>query len=236
MLCTNFLLTLVLFKVVTAIRNMARQHREFQSRLDDIEKLRLYARLATSHHQTLSTSLVKAKSSTEHWEKEAKDGMANVTKAEKERDEAKKEARVAQLVTTSTRDSKARVEVDLSKALDYLVTAEEGRCRLEAKITCLETELARIEVERTLLLLELEASKGEVSSLHARASKDREDMVTDYQGSLELIFAYGYGCCAFKNDIRGDLPKISDGMPNSASPLPPEFFVNPRCPPNSNNH
>ena len=39
----------------------------------------------------------------------------------------------------------------------------------------------------------VEASKGEVSSLHARVDKDREDMVKDYEGSLELIFAYGYG-------------------------------------------
>ena len=45
--------------------------------------------------------------------------------------------------------------------------------------------------------MELEASKCEVSSLHARVIKDREDMVEDYQGSLDLIFYYGYGCCAF---------------------------------------
>ena len=80
------------------------------------------------------------------------------------------------------------------------------------------------------LLLELEASKGEVSSLHARVSKDKEDMVKDYQGSLELIFAYGYGCCPFKNNICEDLLKIPDGMPDFANPLPLEFFVYPRCP------
>ena len=74
-------------------------------------------------------------------------------------------------------------------------------------------------------------SKGEVSSLHARADKDREDMVKDYQGSLELIFAYGYGCCVFKNTICGDRLEILDGMPYSANLLPPEFFFNPRCPP-----
>ena len=59
------------------------------------------------------------------------------------------------------------------------------------------------------------------SSLHARASKDREDMVEDYQGSLDLIFAYGYGCCAFKNNICRDRLDIPDGMPNSSNPLPP---------------
>ena len=58
-----------------------------------------------------------------------------------------------------------------------------------------------MEAERESLLLEFEASKLEVSSLHARASKDREDMAKDYHGSLDLIFAYGYGCYVFKNNI-----------------------------------
>ena len=34
----------------------------------------------------------------------------------------------------------------------------------------------------------------------------------------------------FKNSICGDRSGIPDDMPNSADPLPPEFFVNPRCP------
>ena len=81
-----------------------------------------------------------------------------------------------------------------------------------------------MEVERESLLLE-------VSSLHTRASKDKEDMAEDYRGLLDLIFAYGYGCCAFKNNICGDRPDILDGMPDSSNRLPPEFFDNPRCPP-----
>ena len=35
----------------------------------------------------------------------------------------------------------------------------------------------------------------------------------------------------FKNNIYGDRPEIPDGMPDSANPLPPNVFVNPRCPP-----
>ena len=56
-------------------------------------------------------------------------------------------------------------------------------------------------------------------------------MEEDYQNALKLIFAYGYGCCAFKHSIYGDQPGISDGMHDSANPLPLEFFVNRRCPP-----
>ena len=57
-----------------AIRNMAHQHREFQSRLDDTEKLHLYAQSAASHHPNLNASLAKVKYLVEHWEKEAKEG------------------------------------------------------------------------------------------------------------------------------------------------------------------
>ena len=68
---------------------MARQHREFQSRLDDAGKLRFYAQSTTSHHQSLTASLAKAESTFEQWEKEAKDGVTSVVLAEIERDEAK---------------------------------------------------------------------------------------------------------------------------------------------------
>ena len=105
---------------------------------------------------------------------------------------------------------------------------KEGGRRSEAEIAFLEAKLARVEAKRATPLLEFEASKGEVSSLHARANKGREDMVKDYQGSLELIFAYGYGCCLFKNNICVDRLEIPDGMPDSSNSIPLEFFVNPR--------
>ena len=44
-----------------------------------------------------------------------------------------------------------------------------------------------------------------------------------------MIFAYGYGCCVFKH-IYGDRPEILEEMLDSTDPLPPEFFVNLRCP------
>ena len=62
----------------------------------------------------------------EHWEKEAKEGTESVIQAKKERDEAKQEARVAQLLATSAGDAKAKVEADLTNALNSLAAAEEG--------------------------------------------------------------------------------------------------------------
>ena len=134
------------------------------------------------------------------------------------------------MVAAAIGDSNIRVEVYLTKALNSLVATEEGGCKSEAEITYLKAEFAHMEAKRESLLLELEASKREVSSLNARASKDREDMAEDYQGSLDLIFAYGYGCCTFKNNICGDRPNIPNGMPDSSNRLPPEFFDNLRCP------
>ena len=69
----NFILTSLL-KAITAIRNMARQHREFQSRLNDAERLQLYAQSFVSKHQALDASLPKAESKSKYWKREAKAG------------------------------------------------------------------------------------------------------------------------------------------------------------------
>ena len=53
------------------------------------KNLFLYAQSTGSHHPTLNASLAKAESSAEHWEREAKGGVANVIRVEKERDETK---------------------------------------------------------------------------------------------------------------------------------------------------
>ena len=102
------------------------------------------------------------------------------------------------------------------------MAAEEARRKVEA-------EAAHLEVERTSLLLDIEAAKDEVSSFQSQAGKNKEAIEEDYHKSLELIFAYGYGCCAFKHNICGDHPKVSDGMPDSSDPLPSEFFMDSRC-------
>ena len=47
---------------------------------------------------------------------------------------------------------------------------------------------------------------------------------------FDVIFNYGYGCCAFAHDIYGSELVIPNGMSETSKPLPPEFFINPRCP------
>ena len=116
------------------IRNMARQHREFQSRLDDAEKLRLYTQSVISKHQGLDASLAKAESRSKHWEREAKAGAKKIRRAEKEREEARHEAKVAQLVVIAAGEAKARVEDDLVRALDALATTKEDRHRQRLRL------------------------------------------------------------------------------------------------------
>ena len=55
-------------------------------------------------------------------------------------------------------------------------------------------------------------------------------MEAEFDASSDVIFNYGYGCCAYAHDIHGSKPKIPPRMPDTSTPLTPEFFVNPRCP------
>ena len=59
------------------------------ARLDDVEKLWLYAQSAISKHQALDACLAQAKSRSKHWEQEAKAGVEKIAGVDKERDEAK---------------------------------------------------------------------------------------------------------------------------------------------------
>ena len=112
------------------------------------------------------------KSRSKHWEREARAGAKKIKRVDKEREKANQEAKVARLVATTSGDAKARVEDDLTEVLDALATAKEDGHKSEA-------EIARLAVERTSLLLELKASKYQVSSLHSQAGKDKEAIEED---------------------------------------------------------
>ena len=66
---------------------------------------------------------------------------------------------MARLTAAATGDAKVRAEDDLSRARDALAATEKDKHKFKAKV-------ARLAVERTLLLLELVASKDEVYSFH----------------------------------------------------------------------
>ena len=98
-----------------SIQNMARQHREFQSRLDDAKKLQLYAQSVVSKHHALDASLSKEKSKFKHWERKAKASAGKIARAKAEKDEAKQESKIARLAANTTSDTKATTEDDLAR-------------------------------------------------------------------------------------------------------------------------
>ena len=113
------------------------------------------------------------------------------------------------------------------------MVTEEAKHKAKAEVARLKVarlKVASLKVERTSLLLEIGATKDKISSPHSQASKDKEAIEEDYQKALEVIFAYAFGCCAFKHNIYGDQPEVPDGMPVSFDQLLLEFFVSPRCP------
>ena len=104
-----------LLQAVTTIRNIARQHRKLYLRLDDVEQLRHYAQSAVSKNNSLDDTLSKARAKSRHWEHKAKEGTKRATGTKKERDEAKKEAKIAQLAAVIAGDISAWVEDDLAR-------------------------------------------------------------------------------------------------------------------------
>ena len=144
---------------------MGHQHRELCHRLEDAERLQLYAKVAASEHRALKQSLGKAQSWSRHWERKAKEGFEKTTTAEKYREEAKEEAQVAQLATVVASDARAKLEGDLVRVKDALAATEEVREVVEEARSKADFEASRLEVNRTSLLLELGMVKDEVSSL-----------------------------------------------------------------------
>ena len=55
----------------------------------------------------------------------------------------------------------------------------------------------------------------------------------EFDACFEVIFNYGYDCCAFAHNIYGNKPGIPYRMSDTSNPLPLEFFLNPRCPPSA---
>ena len=96
-----------------------------------------------------------------------------------------------------------------------------------------EEEIFQLTDERLSLIMEVGAGKEELATFQAKASMEREAIEAEFDASSDVIFNYGYSCRAFAHDICGSKPMIPAGMPDTSKPLPPEFFVNPRCPPSA---
>ena len=168
----------------------------------------------------LSASLAEAESNSQRWKNEAKESDEKVAQAKAERDVARHDASMARMDADTAGSARAKVDSKLARVQNALAVVEEARRKVE-------DEASRLAVERVSLLLELGTRKDEMSALQAQALKEKKALEEAYEEGFDVIFNYGYGCCAFAHNICGSQPVVPDGMPDTSKPLSPEFFINP---------
>ena len=182
--------------------------------------MRLYAKLVVFYHKALSASLAEAESSSRCLENEVKENIEKMARAEAGRDATRHDASMARMDADEAGSARAKVESELARVQNALGIVEEARWKAE-------DEASRLADERVSLLLELGSCKDEVFAIRAEALKEKKALEEAYEEGFDVIFNYGYGCCAFAHNICGNQPEVPDGMLNTSKPLSPEFFINP---------
>ena len=224
---------------------MALQHHEFELRLRDAERLRLYVQAGMAEREMQSASLKQAELACRRLELEAKESAERATWAEDERDATLHEAAMAKLSAEGALSTRAQVETELARVQRALGLAEEARRKAEFDHGAAQEVLAAIgeackkaeeennqlAEEQLALIIELGAVKDDFTAFREKAAAEKEMMEAAFDSSGDTLFNYGYGCCAFAHNICGSKPEIPDGMPNPSVPLTADFFANPRCPP-----
>ena len=80
-----------------------------------MERLRLYAQSTVSNHRAKSVFLAEAKSGSQRWEMEAKEGVEKMVRAEAERDAARHEALMARMDANAAGSARAKVESEFAR-------------------------------------------------------------------------------------------------------------------------
>ena len=139
------------------------------------------------------------------------------------------------------------MESELARVQRALVVTESARLKAEFELGVAQQALAivgeackkaeeennNLTEEHLSLIIELGVNKDEFAAFWEKAVVEKEAMEAEFDASSDVLFNYGYGCCAFAHNICGSKPLIPVGMPDMSNPLPPKFFVNPRCPPSA---
>ena len=180
---------------------MTYQHQEFQTRLRDAERLRLYAQSIVSDHKMLSASLAEAESSSRHWENEARGSIERMAHAEAERDATRHDALMARMDGNAAGSARTRVEFELARVKNALAAVEEVRRKADDEVSSLTDELVS-------LFLELRTCKDEISAIRAKALRENEALSEAYEEGFDVIFNYGYGYYAFAHNICGSQPEV----------------------------
>ena len=178
---------------------------------------------------------------TQRLELEAKGATDKAAQAEVKRDTARHEMEMARLETEAAGNARAQVELELSRVQWALATSEGGQLKAESELDSIRQALTATEEacqkveednsgltdERLSLVMELRAIKEDFAAFREKSSLEKSALEAEFGASGDVIFNYGYGCCAFAKDIRGSKPLIPTGMSNASISLTPDFFVNP---------
>ena len=224
---------------------MAFQHHEFELRLRDAERLRLYVQAGMVEWEIQSASLKQAELACRRLELEAKESAERAARAEAERDATLHEAAMAKLSSEGALSTQAQVVTELARVQRALGLTEEARRKAEfdrgatqevlaaTGEACkkAEEENSQLAEEKLALIIELGAVKDDFTAFREKVAAEKEMMEAAFDSSGDTLFNYDYGCCAFAHNICRSKPEIPDGMPNPSVPLTADFFANPRCPP-----
>ena len=107
---------------------MALQHHEFELRLRDAERLRLYV---IAEREMCDASLKKVELKCHRLELEAKESVERAARAEAERDTVLHEAAMAKLASEGAFNTRVQIETELAQVQNALALAEEARRRAE---------------------------------------------------------------------------------------------------------
>ena len=134
-----------------------------------------------------------------------------MARAKGEGDSVRHDASMARVDANVAGSAKAKVESELARVQNSLVVVEEARLKVD-------DEVSHLTNERVSLLVELRNYKNEMSTIRAEALREA------YEEGFDVIFNYGYGCCAFSHNICGSQPEVLDRMSDTSKPLSLEFF------------
>ena len=120
-------------------------------------------------------------------------------------------------------DARLKADSERDASRQALVAAEEAYRKAEE-------ENGYLANERLSLVMELRATIDNFVAFREKTFAEKVVMETKFDASNDVIFNYGYGCCAFAHNICGSEPLIPTRIPDTSTLLTLEFFVNPRCP------
>ena len=112
---------------------MALQHHEFELRLWDAERLRLYVQSGMAEREMQSASLKEAELPFHRLELEVKESIERAAWAEAERDVANHEAVMAKLEIEGAVNTLAQMESELTRVQRALAIAESARLKAESE-------------------------------------------------------------------------------------------------------